>query len=136
MLVRNVGWAAVTVRFSSKRLLLAPGKGDEVLIDDGDRTVPVKPKPDPLIRGPETPPFGLVKVIRGGGVAASLQSDEREGAPPIDTVVGDWIAAHEMPERLDVDIRASSVTDDDLHPLLVVGRRHRIPITVHLRPLG
>lgn len=124
----------MTARFSSKRLLLAPGRGDEVLIDDGDRTVPVKPKPDPVIREPETPPFGLVKVIRDGDVAALLHLDESEGAPPLETVVGDWIAAHDMPERLDVDVLASSVTDDDLHPLLVVGRRHRLPITVHLRP--
>jgi hypothetical protein len=133
MLTNHARWAAVTVRFSAKRLLLAPGRGDEVLIDDGDRTVPVKPKPEPIKREPETPPFGIVRVIRDGDVAASLNLSEGEGAP--EAMVGDWMATHGIPERLDVDVRASSVTDDDLHPLLVVGRRHRIPITVHLRPV-
>lgn len=125
----------MTVRFSTKRLLLAPGRGDEVLIDDGDRTVPVKPKSEPIKREPETPPFGLMRMIRGGDVTESLDLSEGEGAPPLEAAVGDWVARHGMPERLDVDVRASSVTDDDLLPLLAVGRHHGIPITVHLRPL-
>ncbi|HEX6152474.1 MAG TPA: hypothetical protein VFZ19_03025 [Solirubrobacterales bacterium] len=124
----------MTVRFSGKRLFLAPGPGDDIFVDDGNRTVPVKPKTDPIVREPDTPPMGVLKVIQGGDIAESLQLDEGEGTPSLETIVGDWTAAHGTPERLDVEVRAASVTDDDLLPLFVVGRRHRIPITVHLRP--
>jgi hypothetical protein len=77
------------------------------------------------------PSIRVLRALNRGEVIAELEGDPLDLHGKAETV-DSWIASHDA-DKLDMDLDAVEVSVAEVRSLAAVGRKHGLPIDLHLR---